>query len=43
MMNQVGGWMNGGTGGAAWIWIAIGVLVVVLLVVIITKLFATKA
>ena len=43
MMNQVGGWMNGGTGGAEWIWIAFGVLVVVLLVVVITKQFNTKA
>lgn len=35
--------MNGGTGGAEGIWIAIGVLVVVLLVVVITKLFNAKA
>ena len=37
------GWMNGGTGGAELIWVVIGVLVVVLLVVVIGKLFKTKA
>ena len=34
MMSQTGGWMGGGM----WIWAVIGVLVVVLLVVAITKL-----
>lgn len=43
MMNQMGGWMNGGTGGAGWIGIAIGVLVVVMLAVVITRQFSTKA
>jgi uncharacterized membrane protein len=31
------GWMNGGFGGAMWLWVPIGVLVVVLLVVLIMK------
>ena len=34
MMNQTGGWMGGGM----WLWTVIGVLVVVLLVVAISKL-----
>ena len=34
MMNYTNGWMGGGM----WIWTVIGVLVVVLLVVVITKL-----
>ena len=34
MMNYSGGWMGGGM----WIWMVIGVLVVVLLVVVINKL-----
>ncbi|MDW7710178.1 MAG: hypothetical protein SCH98_06855 [Deferrisomatales bacterium] len=38
MMNQTGGWMVGGMGGGMWLWGVIGVLVVVLLVVVITKL-----
>ncbi len=38
-MNQGGGWMNGGAGGETWLWTAIGVLVVVVLVVVIAKLF----
>jgi len=41
MMNQTGGWMGGSMGGWAgggmWIWTVIGVLVVVLLVVVISK------
>jgi uncharacterized membrane protein len=43
MMNQLDGWMSGGTGGEMLIWTVIGVLVVVLLVVVITKQFNTKA
>ncbi len=35
MMNHTDGWMGG---GGMWIWTAIGVLVVVLLVVMIGKL-----
>ena len=42
-MNRTGEWMNGGTGGTDLIWVVIGVLVVVLLVVVIAKLFRTKA
>ena len=38
MMNHVGGWMNNLGGGRIWIFGVIGVLVVVLLVVAITKL-----
>ena len=34
MMNYTNGWMGGGM----WIWTVIGILVVVLLVVVITKL-----
>lgn len=37
MMNGTGGWMNDGMGGGMWLWTAIGVLVVVLLVVVIAK------
>ena len=38
MMNQYGGWMAGWAGGGMWLWTVIGVLVVVLLVVAISKL-----
>jgi uncharacterized membrane protein len=41
MMNQTDGWMGGiggWAGGGMWIWTVIGVLVVVLLVVMISKL-----
>jgi uncharacterized membrane protein len=38
MMNYTNGWMDGGM----WIWTVIGVLVVVLLVVVITKLSNKK-
>ena len=37
-MNQSDGWMNGWSGGGMWLWTVIGVLVVVLLVVVISKL-----
>ena len=37
-MNQSDGWMNGWSGGGMWLWTVIGVLVVVLLVVAISKL-----
>jgi hypothetical protein len=37
MMNYGNGWMSGGFGGGMWLWTVIGVLVVVLLVVLITK------
>ena len=38
MMNHKDGWMREWAGGGMWIWTVIGVLVVVLLVVVITKL-----
>lgn len=38
MMNQTNGWMNGWTGGEMWVWTVIGVSVLVLLVVVISKL-----
>jgi hypothetical protein len=41
MMNQTDGWMGGmggWAGGGMWIWTVIGVLVMVLLVVVISKL-----
>jgi uncharacterized membrane protein len=38
MMNQTNGWMGGWTGGGMWLWTVIGVAVVVLLVVVISKL-----
>lgn len=34
--------MNGGMGGVEWIWMAIGVLMAVLVVVVIARLFNTK-
>ena len=43
MMNQMDGWMTGWAGGGGmWIWGVVGVLVVILLVVVITKLFDKK-
>jgi len=38
MMNHTYGWVGGWAGGGMWIWTVIGVLVVVLLVVVISKL-----
>ena len=38
MMDHPHGWMNGSMGGGMWLWTVIGVLLVVLLVVAITKL-----
>lgn len=37
MMNQTDNWMNGSMGGGMWIWTVIGIMMVVLLVVSITK------
>lgn len=37
-MNHADGWMNSWMGGGMWIWPVIGVLVVVLLIVAISKL-----
>ena len=42
-MNNTNGWMDGGAGGGMWLWTVIGVLVVVLLVVMITKLSNKKS
>ena len=42
-MDRTGGWMDGATGGGQTLWIVIGVLVVVLLVVVISKMVNTKA
>ena len=38
MMNQTDGWMNGWAGGGMWIWTVVGILAVVLLVILISKL-----
>ncbi|MHB1399565.1 MAG: hypothetical protein ACYDAI_15705 [Trichloromonadaceae bacterium] len=39
MMNQANGWMGGWMGGGGtWVMVGLGVLVVVLLVVVISKL-----
>ena len=38
MMNQTNGWMGGWAGGGMWLWTVIGLVVVVLLVVVISKL-----
>ena len=38
MMNNAGGWMGGWSAGGMWLWTVIGVAVVVLLVVVISKL-----
>ena len=38
MMNNTNGWMGGWAGGGMWLWTVIGVAVVVLLVVLISKL-----
>ena len=43
MMNHTDGWLGGLAGGGMWIWTAIGVLVVVLLVVVINKLSKKKS
>ena len=38
MMNQTNGWMNGWSGGGMWLWTVLGVVIVALLVVVISKL-----
>ena len=38
-MNHTNGWMSGWMGGGMWIWTVLGIVVVVLLVVVISKLF----
>ena len=42
MMNNMMNYTNGWMGGGMWIWTVIGILVVVLLVVVITKLSNKK-
>ncbi len=37
MMNNTNGWMSGWSGGGMWLWIVIGVAVVVLLAFVISK------
>jgi uncharacterized membrane protein len=43
MINHTGGWMSGWMGGGMWIYTVFGVVVVVLLVVVITKLYNKKS
>jgi len=38
MMNHTDGWMGGWAGGGMWIWTVIGIAVVVLLAVVISRL-----
>jgi len=38
-MNHTNGWMSGWMGGGMWIWTVLGIVVVVLLVIVISKLF----
>lgn len=37
-MHHTDGWMNGWAGGGMWLWTALGLLIVVLLVVVISKM-----
>ena len=37
-MNHSNGWMSGWSGGGMWVWTVVGLVVVVLLVVVISKL-----
>lgn len=37
-MNHTDGWMNGWAGGGMWLWSVLGLVVVALLVVVISKL-----
>lgn len=38
MMNNSNGWMNGWSGGGMWVWTVLGLVIVALLVVVISKL-----
>jgi hypothetical protein len=38
MMNDTHGWMNGWSGGGMWVWTVIGIVLVALLVVAVSKL-----
>lgn len=37
-MNHADGWMNGWAGGGMWLWTVLGLVIVPLLVVVISKL-----
>ena len=37
-MNHINGWMNGGMNNSNWMWPVIGVLLIILLVVVISKI-----
>jgi hypothetical protein len=43
MMNHLGGWMSGWADGGMWIWMAVGLLVVVLVAVGINKLYSRRS
>jgi hypothetical protein len=38
MMNHTNGWMNGWSGGGMWLWTVLGLVIVALLVVVVSKL-----
>ena len=38
MMNHTDGWMNGWSAGGMWLWPLLGIVIVILLVVVISKL-----
>ena len=38
MMNHTNGWMNGWSGGGMWLWTGLGLVIMALLVVVISKL-----
>jgi hypothetical protein len=38
MMNHSNGWMSGWSAGGMWVWTVIGLVIVALLVVVISKL-----
>lgn len=42
MMNHGYGWMGGSMGEGMWVWTVIGILVVVLLIVLITRMSARR-
>ena len=42
MMDHTGGWMGGWNGGEMWVWMVVGLLVVVVLAVGINKLYRKK-
>ena len=38
MMNHTDGWMSGWAGGGMWVWTQLGLVIVALLVVVISRL-----